>query len=52
MAAVWVDVPRDEALTLLESVARRLNGFMETVGDFQPVAKLLTRNIIEPATES
>lgn len=50
MAAVWVDVPSDEALTLLESVARRLNSFMETAGDFQPVAQLLTRNIIDPAT--
>jgi len=50
MAAVWVDVPKDEALILLESVARRLNGFMQTIGNFQPVAQLLARNIIDPAT--
>jgi hypothetical protein len=46
MAAVWIDVPKSEALVLLEAVARNLNKFLNTEEDFQPVAEALEQRII------
>jgi hypothetical protein len=46
MAAVWIDVPKNEALILLNAVAGNVNEFLHTAADFKPVAAMLEQRII------
>jgi hypothetical protein len=51
MAAVWIDVSKADALTLLGGVAANLNGFLNTPAEFGPIGQLLDKRIIEAPLE-
>ena len=48
LTAVWVDVERHQALSLLSEVAWGINEFCGSPADFEAIAQALTVNIISP----
>lgn len=49
-AAVWLDLHRDQALSVLKRVAAAINEFMGTPSEFTNIGAELSRNIIYPET--